>query len=257
MKTNVKHRLLCVVIILLNIFICDARIVTSPVYINSPDSSVYANAITNVIKRKPKIGHAYYWYKMNSILSSDGGFSGRLLHGSYTSYFHNHNLKCQGTFDRGLKQGVWTTWFSNGKVSERTHYSNGLVDGARELYDSLGFLTMRIYYRNGVRAGKTTIFSQVHADSVIRYKKGVAVKPKVKNDSVSTDNKRQRRRVIKTDTCTANSPDSMKAVRSRNFIRSKSKSDKDTATVKPGMKFRYSSIFKRKNKTPDEQSDHE
>lgn len=248
MITNSKSFMLCGVIILLNLFICEARILTSPVYINGPDSSVHANAITNSIKRKPKMGHAYYWYNRNSILSSDGGFSGRLLHGNYTSYFHNHNLKCQGVFDRGLKQGIWITWFSNGKVSERTHYSGGVVDGARELYDSTGDMRMLIYYRNGVRAGKTTIFSQEGADSVIRYKKGQAIVPRVNNDSAAIARKGHRKRKISQDSCSDTPADSVKKSMNRNRD-SAHKSKKEKPAKIRAEKTGLPEFFRRKEQT--------
>jgi len=254
MKTKRRYLLLCSIIVLVNIFQCSARIITSPVYVNSPDSSVHALAITNGVKCKPKMGRSYYWYNMNSILSSDGGFSGRLLHGAYTSYFHNHNLKCQGVFDRGLKQGTWTTWFLNGKVSERTHYSNGVVDGSRELYDSLGHLTMRIYYRNGIRAGKTIIFSQTGADSVIRYKNGVAVKHKTGNDSVMTEKKRRRVKNISVDTCITGSADSVKMNKGKKVTEPKPVKHK-TAVEHP-MKHQFGEMFRRKKSTQNNK-DHE
>ncbi len=248
---------MCSMITFLNINNCSARIATSPVYINSPDSSVHAHAITSEVKCKAKMGHSYYWYNMNSILSSDGGFSGRLLHGSYTSYYKNHNLKCQGVFDRGLKQGIWTTWNLNGKVSERTHYSMGVADGSRELYDSSGQRTMRIYYRNGKRTGKTTIFSQDSSDSVIRYKNGVAIVPKIKNDSIEDANKRRKRKAVKTDTSATNSADSVKVSTRRKIKKSKSEPEENKQTMKRPMKIRIGEIFKRKDKKLEEQSDHE
>lgn len=165
------------------------------IYINSPDSSVHAYITAQTTNLTAKCGYVYYWYASNQLCYTDGGYSGRLLHGIYSSYYPNHFLLAQGNFKLGLKDGCWKRWFSNGMVHEIVHYNRGKLDGSYEVYASSGELLMRMYYRNGVRAGKTKIFSQGKTDSVIRYKKGVPVVPKKdrkkdklnKQDTVSPD----------------------------------------------------------------------
>lgn len=157
------------------------------VYLNFPDSSVHAFALKHDGGHKPKQGHRYYWYSNNSIISADGSFSGRLLHGTYTSYYPDHNLLQQGEFDHGLKNGLWTKWYDGGIVKERAHFSNGLLDGVYEFYDATGLLVMRIQYRNGLRDGKTITYRPNQPDSIVRYRKGNLVVKREKPDSVKAD----------------------------------------------------------------------
>lgn len=257
MKTHLKHVMLCVVITLVNILCCNARVSTSPVYINSPDSSVHAHVVNTASACKPQMGRRYYWYNMNTIISSEGGFSGRLLHGNYTSYFHNHNLKSQGNFENGLKHGIWINWFVNGRVKERTRYSHGLVDGHRELYDSTGHLSTRMYYRNGQRAGKTKIFRQDGTDSTIRYKNGVEVIPDVKNDSVGRAKMQKRKREVKTDSVATSSRDRPQTRERKKTKDTLSTSNTRKPTVDPKTKRKLHDIFKRNKNTGENPQAHE
>jgi hypothetical protein len=165
---------------------CTAVEQTMAVYLNFPDSSVHAFALKHDGGHKPKQGHRYYWYSNNSIISADGSFSGRLLHGTYTSYYPDHNLLQQGEFEHGLKKGLWTKWYDGGIVKERAHFSNGLLDGVYELYDAAGLLVARIHYRNGLRDGKTITYRSNQPDSIVRYRKGHLVVNREKQDSVKT-----------------------------------------------------------------------
>jgi hypothetical protein len=182
MRTFVRIGLLCV--FMLSMICCTARPSrTSAIYINSPDSSVHAHVLEEREPRRVDPSARYYWYNRNSIFSSQGGFSGRLLHGTYTSYYAGKGLQCKGEFFKGLKTGTWLRWYNNGMISERLQFRDGLLHGAAEYFDTTGVLTMRIYYRKGARAGKTTIFSQDNRDSVIRYKNGVVVPDTKKGDA--------------------------------------------------------------------------
>ena len=192
------------------------KLTTSPIYINTPDSSVKAYTLNANACTKTREGRIYYWYGNNSIHSTENGFSGRLLHGKYTSFYADHNLRSQGVFDHGVKTGAWITWYPTGIVHETFHYSRGKLNGAYEAYDPSGKLLLRIYYRNGARHGKTTFFSQEKSDSVIRYKKGHIVPSK--KQPIDSSNKKQ---LIKRE---KKSPDSVSA--------GKRKSNKDTLEPK-------------------------
>lgn len=158
---------------------------TTSIYINTPDSSIKAS-ITDQAEKKLYTGRFYHWYASNQLCVTNGAYSGRLLHGTYSSFHPNHYLLSQGQFRMGLKDGCWKKWLPDGSIHEIIHYKNGQLDGAYELYSPRGFLMQRIYYRKGRRAGKTTIFSQDGQDSVILYKKGVPV-IKVRRSDTGTD----------------------------------------------------------------------
>jgi len=67
----------------------------------------------------------YYWYEANEIHSTQGGFSGKLLNGTYNEYYPNKNLKEQGGFKKGLKTGTWKSWNKDGTLAEITKWQKG------------------------------------------------------------------------------------------------------------------------------------
>lgn len=245
MRTFVIYLLLSSCAVFLSYNARAARIVTFPIYINSPDSSVHAHVMNNSDACKANQDLRYHWYSKNTILSTDGGFSGRLLHGSYTSFYSNNNLKSKGEFSKGLKNGTWISWYTNGGIRERTVYKNGVLHGTQELFDSTGFLRMRIYYRNGARAGKTTIFSQNNSDSVIRYKKGHVVK----NDST----KRQKADVQRADTITKKDVATSDTTTSHPSRKRLKKGD-SLSNTKPGKENRAKKVRKEEEKPADNKS---
>jgi antitoxin component YwqK of YwqJK toxin-antitoxin module len=84
----------------------------------------------------------YYWYYNNSLHTSQGGFSGKLLNGLYESYFLNHNLKEQGTFKKGLKDGIWKSWKEDGTLSQIANWKNGVLipEGTPSFWDKINIL---------------------------------------------------------------------------------------------------------------------
>ncbi|WP_426672084.1 toxin-antitoxin system YwqK family antitoxin [Mucilaginibacter sp. McL0603] len=74
---------------------------------------------------KPKL--FYYWYSANAIHSSQGGFSGKLLNGQYTTYYPDKNLKEQGSFKKGLKDGIWKSWNTDGTLATMITWKRGSV----------------------------------------------------------------------------------------------------------------------------------
>lgn len=170
------------------------KLTTFPVYINYPDSSQKACVLNTQGKIKPKQDAFYYWYGNNSIHITEGGFSGKLLHGNYTAYYPNHNLKSQGCFDHGLKSGKWITWYPSGRIHEIIYYSHGLAHGTNEVYDAEGNIAKRIYFRNGVKHGKTTYYTEGKVDSIVCYKRGMVVPIKDCQDSVNRKSILKRKR---------------------------------------------------------------
>jgi antitoxin component YwqK of YwqJK toxin-antitoxin module len=90
----------------------------------------------------------YYWYSANVIHTTQGGFSGRLLNGSYTEYYTNKNLEEQGTFNKGLKNGVWKIWADNGLLTATYTWNNGVRSGHFVVYDEQGRVKQSGKYRN-------------------------------------------------------------------------------------------------------------
>jgi len=93
--------------------------------ITQPDKIIVAEI--EPISSKPSIkpSLSYYWYSANTIHTSQGGFSGKLLNGLYTEYYTNKNLKEQGNFKKGLKDGVWKSWNEEGTLIAVTNWKHG------------------------------------------------------------------------------------------------------------------------------------
>lgn len=94
------------------------EIVADRIIVNFPDETV--TAFTKPVKKKiePNISKNYYWFSAHAIRITQGGYSGKLLNGPYTTVYLNKNLKEQGSFKDGLKEGNWRTWYPNGNLKE-------------------------------------------------------------------------------------------------------------------------------------------
>ncbi len=91
------------------------------------DKTILAEIIP--VNKNPKANPTlyYYWYSANVIHLTQGGFSGKLLNGSYDEFYANNNLKQQGNFKKGLKDGVWKSWDENGTLTQVSTWKNGIL----------------------------------------------------------------------------------------------------------------------------------
>lgn len=114
----------------------------------------------------------YAWFSGNRINWTQGGYSGKLLHGLYTEFYPDKTLKTQGYFDMGLKIGEWKSWNEKGLPDSVVNYSNGKLSGHFQRYDKQGQLLEKGKYRKGLINGK--LERRISADSVVvtRYKNG-------------------------------------------------------------------------------------
>ncbi len=97
------------------------------VRIAEDDKTILAEIISVNSNPKAKPGLFYYWYTANSIHVTQGGFSGKLLNGTYTEFYLNKNLEEQGNFKKGLKNGVWKRWNEDGTLDRVTEWKNGAM----------------------------------------------------------------------------------------------------------------------------------
>jgi hypothetical protein len=119
-------------------------------YLNSKDSVVRFQVLTDSRKVKYVPALTYWWYKSNTILKTTGGADGKLLNGEYVSFYPDNNLKEKGKFLKGVKDELWITWFPNGKIQEQISWKKGLMHGQRIVFDKDGNKTSTENYRNGV-----------------------------------------------------------------------------------------------------------
>jgi hypothetical protein len=95
----------------------------------------------------------YFWYSANQLQRTQGGYSGKLLNGSYRSYFLNKNLMEEGFFRAGLKNGIWKIWKENGVLAEEASWQDGIMTGPFSKYDEAGELRLSGRYKNGLMNG--------------------------------------------------------------------------------------------------------
>jgi hypothetical protein len=170
-------------------------IVTNRVRINEPDQSIVFEINLSSNDVSTDLDKHYYWYSGNTVHTTQGGFSGKLLHGQYTAYFLNKNLKEQGRFKNGLKDGPWKEWNENGSLKSEHPWSKGVESGKFYTYDTTGRLSQSGYFKNGLMNGKSVIYLGGDSTRKVNYKNGVLsarslsllqkLRLKIKRDSVS------------------------------------------------------------------------
>lgn len=117
----------------------------------------------------------YYWYSSNTVHSTQGGYSGKLLNGSYTEYYLNKNLKEQGMFKNGLKTGTWKNWNEKGNLLSIVNWDAGIKSGKFELLDDGGVLKTSGSYRNNELDGNIKNYITADSVTIVRYKNGKVV----------------------------------------------------------------------------------
>ncbi len=138
-----------------------------------------------LIKSIPVVADAnltYYWYAMETIHKTKGGFDGDLLHGVYTSYYLSGDLKEKGMFSGGLKVGEWKEWYPNGELKSITNWRKGQLWGAHTTYTENGVIKSHVNYKAGVLSDKDT---EVEEEPVKEKKR--SLNPKKNSDNKSDD----------------------------------------------------------------------
>jgi len=151
-------------------------LITHKVIVNYTDHTIVA-----YVKPSPNVrafsNLQYYWFSGQSIQSSQGGYSGKLLNGYYEDFYANKNLKEAGWFSKGLKQGPWKSWDEKGLLKEECNWSAGQKNGIYRKYNNQGKLSQTGHYKNDslkITAVKIMDSSKVqHPDTV---RKGIVPK---------------------------------------------------------------------------------
>ena len=158
--------------------------------VKTADSYVKTNIIDFSKKKiNTKEYLIYYWYNDNTIHLSTGGYSGKLLHKSYTEYYSSGNLKEQGNYYYGLRAGLWKKWYASGILNTVTKYRNGIKSGPYREYDKNNNLTLCTNYRKGQINGKYTIYKDGKIIAKKKYKNGVEILPKEKEEKKPKEKK--------------------------------------------------------------------
>jgi hypothetical protein len=166
---------------------------TSTVYINQADCSVSAEILLQKSTFKPESEVVYSWYAYNKIMDTKGGYDGKLLHGTYTSFYLNNNLREKGKYKKGVRTGEWISWHENGNKKEVSYWKNGLKNGISTLYHMNGDLAALAPYKQGQLHGTVKNYANHKLIDAKKYRYGVEVdssssaKPKktMRSDSTS------------------------------------------------------------------------
>lgn len=159
-----------------------------PVKIDNCDAKIQ---VLNIEKKIKNINEklTYYWFKNNEIHMTQGGIGGKLLHGSFISYYGNKNLKEQGFFNYGLKNGKWTEWYENNKIKSVSSWKNGLLDGKCTDYDADGIMVQQTSYKNGLLHGNLIVYKNDTIISTTKYNKGKVIENTGKTYNANCKNK--------------------------------------------------------------------
>lgn len=119
----------------------------------------------------------YFWFGGNQIHTTQGGYSGKLLNGTYEELYPEKSLKESGNFKEGLKTGIWKNWTKEGILIEEFHFHKGRKQGPYVRFDKLGKMAEKGMYKDDQLEGKQ---EKVVADSTVTvyYKSGKVVQRK-------------------------------------------------------------------------------
>lgn len=152
----------------------------------------YAIIPEKPIKVRPD--RQYYWYKSDTILSTVGGYDGRVLDGSYVVFYPDKNLQEEGLYRNGLRTGEWKSWYPGGKLRLVQHWDEGMKSGSFTEYDFEGRKLREGAFRNDHLSGKIRQYRPNGTDTTFVYKEGLLMEPKEKKkpavDSASRKNRR-------------------------------------------------------------------
>jgi hypothetical protein len=139
-----------------------------------------------------KESSSYSWYLDDKILQTRGGFSGRLLHGRYTSFYGNKNLRERGTYIKGRKEGKWMKWNSDGKINEVSYWRMGVKQGKYVLYNDMGQRMLSGRFKKDKLNGNVSSYEKDKVISKVKYRNGTEVPLKISKGKTKDFDERQR-----------------------------------------------------------------
>jgi len=150
----------------------------------------YRFTVIAVPGTKPELKKTYTWYINNTIQITQGNYSGKLLHGTYTKYYCKTNqLAEKGVYKYGLKEGIWQEWNSNGMLRSNILYKKGFKEGVALFYDSLGNVVEKCNFKNDKKHGKCYSYVNGEEQKPVQYKNGVIKEEKARKEKETKEKK--------------------------------------------------------------------
>ena len=151
------------------------KIKTFNIIVNYPDCTVKTQMLKDEKKIDANEDYVYHWYTSNKIMTTKGGYDGKLLHGYYHCFYLNNNLKESGEFKYGIKNGEWRYWFEDGKLKEIINWKEGKKNGKYKLYNQVGDLIAESNFKEDKMNGKFKSYSSGKLVETLKYKNGELV----------------------------------------------------------------------------------
>lgn len=168
------------------------------VVVKTDDDIIEAQVYEGIEEKKIKQDRTYYWYDHNMIMSSRGGFTGELLHGTFEVQYRSYQIKEKGEFRYGLKHGRWAKWYEDGNPKEFVRYRKGLMFGCYYYFDATGKIIEKgRYNRKGLKTGKVKIYKLDGTFEYHRFKDGKEVIAKSKHIGRVPENAQPEMKVFK------------------------------------------------------------
>lgn len=165
------------------------------IVVNYPDCTVKTQMLKDAKQMDANENYVYHWYASNKIMTTKGGFDGKLLHGYYHCFYLNNNLKESGQFKYGIKNGEWRYWFEDGKLKEIVNWKKGKKNGKYKLYNQVGDLVAESNFKDDRMNGKFKSYSSGRLIETLKYKDGELV---IKKTKVKTEKQPKEPKVKKT-----------------------------------------------------------
>ena len=154
MKTSLHHTLKIFMLLLVSCKSVELKTMEqlgNRINVRTENESVSVGLITAPVGMALAPDKQYFWFNKGVVLSTQGGYSGKLLHGSSVVHYRmNKQMKEQGQYRYGLKEGKWLLWGPNGCLKERQSWKSGLKQGKTILYDSVGVEKAKVRYKHGL-----------------------------------------------------------------------------------------------------------
>lgn len=136
------------------------------------------------LKSRPNHEKTYYWYDARRIHISQGGYSGKVLHGTFTDYFPNQSLHKKGVFKNGHKIGVWNDWNEQGELLKWSTWKKNEETGLYMIYDGVGNITESGTLSAGLKDGKIYHYSLSDSLPSLKYfNQGIEISAEQYHDS--------------------------------------------------------------------------
>jgi len=103
----------------------DYKNLTNKVRVSTDSSSIVAE-LSSKFPQRLKYDRYYNWYDKGIIGLTQGGYSGKVISGDYTTwYLQNKQLREKGKYNMGLKVGKWFFWDKEGNLKQIQRWKNG------------------------------------------------------------------------------------------------------------------------------------